>query len=140
MDATRIEDGKLVSIKRVRRRSQEPSIALFLSPTEKKNGDPRNHCVPILDCFTDESLPNLTFLVMPLVRRFDNPPFFAVDEVLDFMRQTLEVCLSHLSGHVAYNTPRAYRICIAAVSRTGVLAVTKLFCIDAEASSGIALC
>ena len=91
IEATRTKDGKQVSIKRVRCKSQEPSIALFLSPTEGEDNDPRNHCVPILDCFTDEALPNLMFLVMPLLRQFDDPPFFAVDEVLDFMRQTLEV-------------------------------------------------
>lgn len=28
---------------------------------------------------------------MPLLRAFDSPPFVVVDEVLDFVKQTLEV-------------------------------------------------
>ena len=94
MNATRIADGKVVSIKRLRREPREVEIARFLS-TEKEGLDyTANHCVPVLDHFSDDSEPQFSFLVMPLFRWFDDPPFYTVDEVLDFVRQTLEVTSS----------------------------------------------
>lgn len=77
-------------IKSVSRRTTETSIATFLSSPGLLK-DPRNHCVPILDVIREESLPHMELLVMPLLRPFDKPPFFSVDEMLDFMKQTLEV-------------------------------------------------
>lgn len=53
--------------------------------------EPSNHCVPILDHFCLES-EEIDFLVMPLLVPFDGPPFLYVTEVVDFVRQTLEVC------------------------------------------------
>ncbi|OCB91920.1 hypothetical protein A7U60_g788 [Sanghuangporus baumii] len=89
IDAIRISDGMKVVIKAVRRDSTETSIGIFLSSPDLAK-DPRNHCVPILDVIRDESAPNLEFLVMPLLRPFNKPPFFSVDEMLDFMKQVLE--------------------------------------------------
>ncbi|KAL5536309.1 hypothetical protein ACEPAF_130 [Sanghuangporus sanghuang] len=89
IDATRISDGRKVIIKAVRRGSTETSIGTFLSSPDLAK-DPRNHCIPILDVIREESVPNLEFLVMPLLRPFNKPPFFRVDEMLDFMKQTLE--------------------------------------------------
>lgn len=53
--------------------------------------DPRNHCVPILDHFPDDKEPYTEFIVMPFLRPFNDPPFCYVDEVIDFVRQSLEV-------------------------------------------------
>lgn len=91
MAATRISDGSIVSIKRINSRTQEISIALFLSNEANDSNDSTNHCVPILDHFSDQSLPQVTFLVMPLLRPFGDPPFFSVAEAVDFIQQTLEV-------------------------------------------------
>ena len=90
IDAKRIVDGKRVLIKVVHRHTTEASIATFLSSPDLAK-DPRNHCVPILDVIRDESRPGLEFLVMPLLRPFNKPPFFSVDEMLDFMKQALQV-------------------------------------------------
>ncbi|OCB91923.1 hypothetical protein A7U60_g791 [Sanghuangporus baumii] len=89
IDATRIPDGKKVVIKSVQRDSTETSIGTFLSSPDLAK-DPRNHCVPILDVIRDESAPNSEFLILPLLRPFNIPPFFSVDEMLDFVKQTLE--------------------------------------------------
>lgn len=53
--------------------------------------DPANHCTPILDSFEDQEDSNAAYIVMPLYRKFDDPPFYYVEEVVDFIRQTLEV-------------------------------------------------
>lgn len=90
MDATRISDGRVVAIKQVPADSPEIELGEMLSTSESLK-DPLNHCVPILDHFTSPNEPDLAFIVMPLLRAFDDPEFFDISEVLDFMTQTLEV-------------------------------------------------
>jgi len=90
IDATRICDNRQVVIKKVTTGSSEIEIAHTLS-TPESLVDPSNHCVEIIDSFTDENEPEISFLVMPLLRRFDDPEFYTVEEALDFMKQTLEV-------------------------------------------------
>ena len=92
MDALRLEDNKYVFLKRLSKDTKELEIARFFSSEEKKK-DKFNHCVPILDYFEDERLPECGILVMPLFRLFDEPPFVSIDEVVEFIRQTLEVRL-----------------------------------------------
>ncbi|KAH9834123.1 kinase-like domain-containing protein [Rhodofomes roseus] len=88
-DATRISDGKLVSIKRVFSNSVEVKIATYLrNPLFEK--DTRNHCVPILDLFQDDKNASISYMVMPFLRWFDRPSFDSVDDVLDLGEQLLE--------------------------------------------------
>jgi hypothetical protein len=49
-----------------------------------------NHCVPILDVLAvpDEER---DIIVMPLLRRYSNPPFETFGEVVDCLRQLFEV-------------------------------------------------
>lgn len=79
-------------IKRVPKGTAETSIAQFFS-SDALRSDPKNHCVPILDIFYDESDPAIEYLVMPILKLFNSPPFYAVSEVVDFIRQTLEVSI-----------------------------------------------
>lgn len=91
IDAIRISDKRTVAVKRTREGSKELMIAKFLN-CEELLKDPHNHTVPILDVFKKDG-ESLTFMVMPFLSAFDEPTFSSVDEVIDFMRQTLEVCL-----------------------------------------------
>lgn len=91
MDAKRKSDGRLVSIKRLLRNTEEIAIARYFSDPERRN-DPHNHCVPVLDYFTavvEGSEEH--YIVMPLLRKFFEPSFFVISEIVDFMRQMLEV-------------------------------------------------
>ena len=90
MDAQRLSDNKLVFLKRIPKDSTEVQIAKFFS-TDEKARDERNHCVPVLEYFEDENLAEYGILVMPLFRRFNDPKFLSIDEVLEFIGQTLEV-------------------------------------------------
>lgn len=54
--------------------------------------DPGNHCVPILAVFSDGQDPRYQYIVMPVLRPFDEPNFTSFGEVVDFVNQTLEVC------------------------------------------------
>lgn len=65
-----------------------------LFSSDGRQEDPRNHCVPLLDTFVDDCDPKHCFLVMPLLQSFDSPDFESVDEVIEFVRQTLEVNLN----------------------------------------------
>ncbi|OCB92166.1 hypothetical protein A7U60_g458 [Sanghuangporus baumii] len=97
-DAMRVSDGSYVIIKKVKKSSSEKAVAMFLSCIN----DPRNHCVPIIDSFADASDEKIEFLVMPLLRRFDDPSYRAVNEVVDFLKQTLEGIAFMHSKNIAH--------------------------------------
>jgi len=90
IDAIRVSDGKRVVLKRVRRHTNEAGLAQSLH-TEGRSEDADNHCVPVLEYFDDLEDRTLGYLVMPLLRCFDDPPFCYINEVMDFMDQTLIV-------------------------------------------------
>lgn len=90
MDATRREDRRIVSLKTIRRNEKELDIALSLT-TPNLLDHSMNHCIRILDTFVDPLEPDRYFIVMPYLCPYDDPPFGAVGEVVDFVRQTLEV-------------------------------------------------
>ncbi|KAH9003433.1 kinase-like domain-containing protein [Lactarius hatsudake] len=98
VDATRVADGKLVYIKRVQTNDQESRIALMLSSYK----DPANHSVPILDTFADDADDSISYIVMPFLRLVDEPPFYAIDEILDFADQILEGLVFMHSKGVAH--------------------------------------
>lgn len=77
-------------IKRLRKRRDEKRFNQYFSSPERASATD-NHCVPIYDHFSDEIDPDMEFMVMPLLRPFDEPPMSAVVEVVDFVHQTLKV-------------------------------------------------
>jgi len=89
LDAVRTVDNYRVSIKVVSRTSEETKIAQLLTSKEMLS-HPHNHCVPILDVLPDPLSPSHALLVMIYLRSFYDPDFELVEEVVDFVRQTLE--------------------------------------------------
>ncbi|KAI9001450.1 kinase-like domain-containing protein [Trametes punicea] len=89
IDATRISDGRLVYLKRVRSDSHELQIHSYLTSI-KMRCDPRNHCVPLLDVVQDPLDADESIIVMPFLRYIDSPPFETVDDVLEFLYTILE--------------------------------------------------
>ena len=98
LDAIKLPHGEPVMLKRVNKQhSNEVEITTLLSsPSLAK--DSRNHCVPVYDVFGVPDDDNLRILVLPLLRKYDDPPFDTVGEVVDCLRQVLEV--SHGQIHV----------------------------------------
>ena len=90
IDATRIADGRQVYIKVIDSQSEELRICQMFSADTRRN-DPRNHAVPILDAFKDNVHAEDTYIVMPLLRKVDDPPFEFIADVVDFVDQLLEV-------------------------------------------------
>ena len=125
MDVTRLSDNTTLLIKHVKAGSDEVAIAQMLSSPERL-ADPRNHAVPLLDSFVDDSNPEDAFLVMPLLRIFDDPPFNTVGEVLDFIQQMLEVLQFRLSSPDLlsdYCKHRVWYICTILTLRIGTFGV-----------------
>ena len=101
-----------VVIKAIPSWTNESNIACMFS-FEEKVDDPQNHCVPVMDVFASPTEAHLLFLVMPLLRAFNDPPFAAVEEVVDFIDQILQVHRSLSSRLPSSNmnlSPSGYRI------------------------------
>lgn len=94
----------MVCLKRVLTNSQELEIAtLFSRPP--LCGHPSNHCVPVLDAFVDDEDEKISYIVMPFLRRMDNPPFDLVNDLLDFVDQVLEGLAFMHDNDVAHRDP-----------------------------------
>ena len=89
IDATRRSDDACVSIKSIKNDTKELHIAQYL--TEQHSV--RNHCVPVLEIMRDPSEPSLALIFMPYLRPFNDPEFGTIAEVMEFIRQSLEVFL-----------------------------------------------
>ena len=89
MDAVRVSDDAPVIMKIIDKRvhPDELSIARYFTTIR----DERNHCVQVWDSFDAPDDPTRTIIVMPLLRKFDDPPFETVGEVVECVRQLLEV-------------------------------------------------
>lgn len=106
MDAVRLRDGAFVVMK-VFRQSQHPhelSISKYFSSPELAH-DTRNHCVTILDSFEAPHDPDKVILVMPLLKRFYDPPFETVGELVDCLTQLFEVRSSFCILQLYVSTP-----------------------------------
>ncbi|KAG5640937.1 hypothetical protein DXG03_006599 [Asterophora parasitica] len=102
MDAQDLRTGRRVCIKRANNKSQEIEIGRYLS-SEDSPRHPKNHCPPVLDSFHDPDDPETRYIVMPLLRPFDDPDFEVVGEVVDFVTQLLEVQLDLFADLTAPN-------------------------------------
>ncbi|KAG8979886.1 hypothetical protein FRB90_007845, partial [Tulasnella sp. 427] len=89
LDAQRTSDGKTVMLKIAPHDSPEITLQEYLS-SEEMQRDPRNHTLPLLQVLRDPSDPKTVILVLPLVRRVDEPPPASVRECCDMIEQTLE--------------------------------------------------
>ena len=87
-----MSDGAFLSLKAVEqsRHPYEANIGRLLSK-EPLASDPKNHCVPILDILQVPDEQDKIIIVMPMLRRFDNPRFDTFGEVVDFFSQVFEV-------------------------------------------------
>ena len=77
-------------VKRVEVGTREVEILRYFSSPDLRQNE-RNHCVPLLDVFHDEDDEDYDYVVEPLLRTFYQPDFFMIGEVIEFIRQTLEV-------------------------------------------------
>ncbi|KAI0737368.1 kinase-like domain-containing protein [Daedaleopsis nitida] len=86
IDAIRILDNFRVSLKLTKRDGREIDIHRYVTSLEA----PHNHCIPLLDVFSDPINPQSSIIVTPFLRPMNDPPFTAMGEVIDFIDQTLK--------------------------------------------------
>ncbi|RPD78669.1 hypothetical protein L226DRAFT_503302 [Lentinus tigrinus ALCF2SS1-7] len=103
MDATRLRDGRIVSLKQVKKFEHpiEDQIIRFFSE-EPIASDLRNHCVPLYDVLQSPRNEDIMFLVMPHLVRIQKYKFSTVGEALECFRQLfegLQFMHSHLIAH-----------------------------------------
>lgn len=99
MDAKRTVDGSCVMLKRVRVSDHPMEVELTKYLGELK--DEKNHSAELIDVLTVPEDHTMCILVFPLLRRFDDPEFDAVIELVEFLRQIIEVLLSFDRKHPA---------------------------------------
>lgn len=121
MDAIRISDGEHVTFKAVPRASTSREVGMVqYLVSEPLASDPRNHCVPIYEVFPVPKEAQSTLvdhyglgediLVMPRLRKYNNPRFDTFGEAIDFFSQIFEVSSDSLilCSEVLSLKPRVY--------------------------------
>ncbi|KIM75923.1 hypothetical protein PILCRDRAFT_13130 [Piloderma croceum F 1598] len=110
LDATRISDGAYMSLEAVEKslHPDEAEIGLFLSK-EPLESEIHNHCVPVLLILQVPDDQDRIIIVMPMLRRYDNPRFDTFGEAVDFFRQVFEGMQFMHRHHVALR--RLYDLC-----------------------------
>ncbi|KAG9105415.1 hypothetical protein FRC07_009299, partial [Ceratobasidium sp. 392] len=95
LDATRVVDQRRVVIKMIipsgvdQEGEEELQILEHLTSSPYRD-DPTNHIVPILDSFPIPDVQDGTFIVMPLLSAYSDPPFYNLSEIFDFLDQIFE--------------------------------------------------
>ncbi|KAL0947779.1 hypothetical protein HGRIS_013855 [Hohenbuehelia grisea] len=104
MDGTRLSDGTVVIMKRLKPSEfplEETIMAAFSEEPHASNT--RNHCVPLYDVLHVPDDPkDSIILVMPLLRRAIDPNFDSVGEAVEFFRQIFEGVLYLHQNNVAH--------------------------------------
>lgn len=103
LDATRLSDGELVLLKRISKTIHplEVEIMLYFC-SESMATHPHNHAIPLYEVLELPEDPDKVIMVMPLLRRFNDPQFQTVGEVVEFFRQIFEGLHFMHQCHVAH--------------------------------------
>ncbi|KAF8958502.1 kinase-like domain-containing protein [Flammula alnicola] len=117
LDAIRRQDGLVVCIKMIQdpKKIKQIKITEYFS-SRRMTSDSRNHVVPFYDTFGDSFSPHIQYMVMPVLRRFDDPEFLMVCEVVDFVSQVLEGLAFLHENNVAHHNLTAEHIMMDAKS------------------------
>ncbi|KAG8722566.1 hypothetical protein FRC12_017856 [Ceratobasidium sp. 428] len=107
LDAVRIDDERQVMIKMLvpsvdDREGEDELDLLQRFSASSLQVDPYNHVVPCLDAFPIPGVQNGIFVVMPLLSRYDYPPFSNLEELHDFLWQIFEGLLFLHDNNVAH--------------------------------------
>ena len=92
MDAIRISDGRVVSIKRMKKTDhpQEEEILQYFSSSPLAT-EPSNHSVPVYEVLQSPFMEDIQFLVMPYLIRIYDVKFATIGETIECLRQLFEV-------------------------------------------------
>ncbi|KIK71987.1 hypothetical protein PAXRUDRAFT_181501, partial [Paxillus rubicundulus Ve08.2h10] len=102
IDATRLSDGRFVTLKRINKSEHpyEVDIGLYFA-SESLSSQPANHCVPFYEVLALDDDDTL-IIVMPLLRIYTNPAFDTFGETVECFRQLFEGLRFMHQHHVAH--------------------------------------
>ncbi|KAN0074708.1 Protein kinase-like domain containing protein [Tylopilus felleus] len=90
IDATRLSDGRYVTLKRIKKpvHPYEVDIGLYFS-SDSLASHPENHCIPFYETLAlDDN--ETVIIVMPLLRSYADPAFDTFGEAVECFRQLFE--------------------------------------------------
>lgn len=90
----RVQDNKKVVLKKVGTWTDEIPVISYLSSSEIQSYS-RNRSVPLLDVIPLPGDDEHALIVMPLLYEFHEPPFARRGEVIEALRQIIQVRLFH---------------------------------------------
>ena len=92
IDATRLSDGAIVAIKRIAKTKHplEVEITKILS-SDPLRSNPTNHCIPVLDVLQSPQRQDIVLVVLPFLCAWNEPRFRTFGEVIECIRQLIEV-------------------------------------------------
>jgi hypothetical protein len=120
MDAVQISDNKFVVLKRTSR-AKNPFETEILNQFSSGAlaDDGKNHCVPVLRVLDVPQEEDTIIIVMPLLRKYNDPGFETIREGVDCIRQLFEVAsfcplvaASPVASFFDLSTRRACSSCI----------------------------
>lgn len=86
-----MSDGRYVALKKASRTSHYRELEILKKFTSGAfTNDPQNHTVPVIQVLEVPDDNDLVIIVMPLLRRFDNPWFKTISEAVECIRQLFE--------------------------------------------------
>ncbi|EIN06243.1 hypothetical protein PUNSTDRAFT_72931 [Punctularia strigosozonata HHB-11173 SS5] len=109
-DATRVADGTTVALKLIYP-DDNPQVedVIIKLGSEPLASDARNHCVPIYEILPLPDGNTARIIVMPLLRKYDNPRWDTIGEVVSCIQQIFEASYQGLQLMHAYRI--AHRDC-----------------------------
>ena len=123
MDAVRISDGQIITIKVIHKRFtpfEESIIRLFSQ--EPLASDPHNYTIPLYETLHPPWDESITMIVMPYMIRINKHRFATIGEALECFRQLFEVSLFRVltsEPRERADSRRECNLCTVTSSHTG---------------------
>ena len=119
MDAVRSSDNDIVALKKVNNIDHECEVEISRHFSfEELRKDPRNHCVPVFDVLDVPDQPDVQIIVMPLLRRCNDPRWRTVGEAVAFFDQIFEVISFRNAVLTDTEANSRHRACSSCISNT----------------------
>ncbi|KAJ7646822.1 kinase-like domain-containing protein [Roridomyces roridus] len=115
VDATRISDGSLVLIKKIKPDTSdfpvfhEDQMSRRFS-SEPLASDPKNRCVRMIEILSVPDAPDLQLIVMPFYYDWKCVPFLTIGEAVEFMSQIFEGLQFMHNNHIWHGDVKANNI------------------------------
>jgi hypothetical protein len=133
IDAVRASDNANVMLKRINKDEDhhpyEEEVGNFLTSLGPSQA---NHCVPILETLHPPDDANVSIVVMPLLRNYDNPRFDTIGEAVEFFRQIFEVSSVYVPEYFTDLGTRVCSSCTNIMLPTGEPLILALSFVDSD--------